>query len=362
MADDNPDSDSPAARVEKRTIADIVAYRPVVEALKAAGFKARLDVEHSFSSRSGSVGILLEPITPSQRAGLVELLRGSGLYLNSRSEIAKDFPAYARNNDNDKRNDLYKDKEVKGVVDVYTRPLADENGKPTGMYDAGISFAGLDLSFSPDLVPKGKQLDFQSGQVLANAIRTQAGKPVLPIIPTPEKMPTLAELEKAIPDLRTPPKPAEPADIAKALNRQFGPHGYNFKVDSGAIVSTRELDGKEKETLMSVVAAMPEAARLPLTAKYVNPNAPKDSQKFRLSIDPKRINQRQLDEFRRINQDYMDKLFDAERSTKPVEQSQRPPTLQESARSAVTFDVMDAGSQSLSLPAVLRQPIGRGNS
>jgi hypothetical protein len=332
MTDEKQDKE-----IEQRIVKELIIHRPIVEALNVAGFKARLDVEHSVQNRDGK----------EQRGGLVELLRGSGLYLDKDSPLAKEFPLYAK--DGSDKEKLYADKEVRGLVRVTTDSKAD------GKYDTRIDFGGIGLSFSPALDPKREGLNFESAQVLANAIRKQAGKPALPVTKAPEKMPTLAELEKAMPDLRTPPKPVEPAEVVKTLNRQFGPHGYNFKLDNGAIVSTRELDRKEKETFMSVVAAMPESTRLPLTAKYINPNAPKDGQKFRLALDPKRINQKQLDEFRQIDPDKMEKLFDDERNTrpgKPDKQSQSTPSLLEAARSAVAFNVMSTDDRHPSLPLV----------
>jgi hypothetical protein len=164
-----------------------------------------------------------------------------------------------------------------------------------------------------------------------------------------------------MPDLKPPAPPSPPAQaaaIVQALNRQFGPHGYNFKPDEkGDIVSTRELTGKEKKTFMSVMAATPEEARLPVTARYLKPAAPGSPQQFRLALDPKRVNQKQLDAFRGIGQDGMDRSFEEEGKSRPFEPDElkKPPLsalegIQDSARSAVAFDVMRPDDRHLSLP------------
>ena len=340
MADDKRDT-----QIEQRIAKELILHRPIVEALNAAGFKARLDVEHSVQNRDGSVTIYFEPMSREERGGLVELLRGSGLYLDKDTPLAKEFPLYAR--DGSDKEKLYADKEVRGLVRVKSDSKGDEK------YDTRIDFGGIGLSFSPSLDPKREGLKFESAQVLGNAMRKAAGKPELPIKKTPEKMPTLAELEKAIPDLRLPPKQADPTQLVRALNRQFGPHGYNFKLDKDAIVSTRELDEKEKETFMSVVAAMPEDTRLPITAKYLNPKAPKEEQKFRLSLEPKQVLEKQYDRFQKFDPDKMEKLFEEERNTRPntgEKQSLSAPSLLEVARSAVTFNVMGTDDRHLSLP------------
>jgi hypothetical protein len=339
-------ADEPLDRkVEERIVRDALTYQHVVEALKAAGYKARLDVEHSFQNRDGSVTVYLEPLTKQRRAGLVELLRGSGLYLDKNSGLANEYPPYAK--DGADRDALYADKEVRGVVSVVTKPNAD------GTYDARIDLGGIELSFSPALTNrKGSELTFESAQVLANAIRKQAGKPELPIARAPEKLPTLAELEKAMPGFRRPPEPAAPEDVLKAVNRQFGPHGYHFKMDGGAVVSDRPLGGKDKEAFMSVLAAMPEEARLPFTAKHLNPDAPKADRTFRLTLDPGRVNKKQLDEFRRVTADEMDRLFEDERNTKPAdrEQSEFSADVMDAARDAVAFGATGAGEGRSSPP------------
>jgi hypothetical protein len=328
----------PEQEVEKRIVKDIMIYRPIVVALKEAGYKARLDLEHSFSGRGGSVTIFFNPMSRNDRNGLVETLRGSGLYLDKNSDLAKSFPDYVRNGAD--KEELYSEKNVKGLVRAYSKPKQD------GSFDARIDFGGIDLSFSPELDPKREGLTYESAQKLANAIRKQAGKKELPLEKAPDKMPSLAELEKAIPDLREPAKLAEPEQIVRTLNLQFGPNGYNFELKEGTIVSTREIDEKDKERFMNVLAAMPDNSQLPITARYLNHAAPKDKQKFRLTLDPKRVTQERLGELARMSAESVIELFEREKQTRPLD----PPDLKKSSQ--LPLDVRNAACDAVAFNAV----------
>ena len=200
--------------VEKRIVTDTLIYQPIVEALKAAGFKARLDENRSFTSGDGSVAIYFEPMSRDNRNRLVDTLVGSGLYLDKDQGLAKSFPSAVKSHFDD---DLYHDKDVNALVRAYSDPIRDDNYKPTGDYKTRVELGGIELSFRPGLDPNGRGLTYESAQKLANAIRKQAGKEELPIQKAPEKLPTLAELEKTIPDFKEPTRPADPAKLVKAL-------------------------------------------------------------------------------------------------------------------------------------------------